>query len=73
MRRQTIVFLALSILAGLGAAWLLEVSWERALYLAPVLVLGSFAVVALAVLWAKVIVETVRGSRRERDDSVTGS
>ena len=73
VQRQTIVFLALSILAGLGAAWLLEVSWERALYLAPVLVLGSFAVVALVVLWAKVIVETARGSRGERDDSVTGS
>ena len=71
VRRRTLVFLALSVLAGLGAAWLLEVSWERALYLAPVLVLGSLAVVALVVLWAKVIVETARGSRRKHDDSVT--
>jgi hypothetical protein len=71
VRRRTLVFLVLSVLAGLGAAWLLEVSWERALYLAPVLVLGSLAVVALVVLWAKVIVDTARGSRRERDESVT--
>jgi len=34
-------------------------------------VLAPLAVAALAILWAKVIVEGLRGLRRDRDDSVT--
>ncbi|MGE5691374.1 MAG: hypothetical protein ACM33B_12535 [Pseudomonadota bacterium] len=71
MRRRNLVFLALVLLCALGAAWLLELSWERAIYLAPVIVICSIAVTALIVLWAKVIVETARGSHRDGDDSVT--
>ena len=71
MERRTLVFLGILAAVGLGAAWLLELTWERAIYLAPVLVICSIAITALIVLWAKVIVETVRGSRRDGDDSVT--
>jgi hypothetical protein len=71
VRRQTLVFLALVVVSALGAAWLLELTWERAIYLAPVIVICSVVVTALVVLWAKVIVESVREARRGRDDSVT--
>jgi hypothetical protein len=69
--RRNLVFLALVALSALGAAWLLELTWERAIYLAPVIVICSMVVTALVVLWAKVIVETARGSRRGSDESVT--
>jgi hypothetical protein len=68
--RRTLVFLAVSVLVALGAAWLLELTWERAILLAPVIVICSLAITALLVLWAKVIVETARGARRDRDESV---
>jgi len=71
--RRTVVFLAILVAVALGAAWLLELTWERAIYLAPVIVICSLAVTALIVLWAKVIVEGVRGPRRDRNDSVPDS
>jgi hypothetical protein len=71
--RRNLVFLALVLLSALGAAWLLELTWERAIYLAPVIVICSLVVTALVVLWTKVIVETVRGSRRDGDESVTNT
>jgi hypothetical protein len=71
--RRNLVFLALVLLSALGAAWLLELTWERAIYLAPVIVICSLVVTALVVLWTKVIVETVRGSRRDDDESVTNT
>ena len=71
MRLRTLVFLALVVLSAAGAAWLLELSWERAIYLAPVIVICSMVVTALVILWAKVIVETARGPRRDGDESVT--
>jgi hypothetical protein len=71
--RRTLVFLAILVTVALGAAWLLELTWERAIYLAPVIVICSLAVTALIVLWAKVVVEGVRGVRRDRDDSVPDS
>jgi hypothetical protein len=71
VQRRTLVFLAITVLVALGAAWLLELTWERAIVLAPVIVICSIAITALIVLWAKVIVETARGSRRDRDESVT--
>ena len=73
MRRRNLVFLALVVASALGAAWLLELTWERAIYLAPVIVICSLTVTALIVLWAKVIVEGVRGLRRDRNDSVPDS
>jgi hypothetical protein len=71
--RRTLVFLALVVAVALGSAWLLELTWERAIYLAPVIVICSFAVTALIVLWAKVVVEGIRGVRRNRDNSVPDS
>ena len=73
MSRRTLVFLAILVTVALGAAWLLELTWERAIYLAPVIVICSLAVTALIVLWAKVVVEGVRGVRRDRDNSVPDS
>jgi len=71
--RRTLVFLVILVAVALGAAWLLELTWERAIYLAPVIVICSLAVTAMIVLWAKVVVEGVRGLRRDRDDSVPDS
>ena len=73
MTRRTLVFLAILVTVALGAAWLLELTWERAIYLAPVIVICSLAVTALIVLWAKVVIEGVRGVRRDRDNSVPDS
>ena len=73
MSRRTLVFLAILVTVALGAAWLLELTWERAIYLAPVIVICSLGVTALIVLWAKVVVEGVRGARRDRDNSVPDS
>jgi hypothetical protein len=71
--RRTVVFLAILVAVALAAAWLLELTWERAIYLAPVIVICSLGVTALIVLWAKVIVEGIRGVRRDRNDSVPDS
>ena len=73
MSRRTLVFIVILVAVALAAAWLLELTWERAIYLAPVIVICSLAVTALIVLWAKVIVEGVRGLRRDRNDSVPDS
>ena len=47
-------------------AWLLHWPLEKAVYLAPVLVVGSAAVLGLVLLWAKVAFESLRESRRPR-------
>ena len=39
---------------------------ERAIFLAPVLVVGGAAVLGLLILWGKVAVEQLRESRRPR-------
>jgi hypothetical protein len=51
--------------AGLFAlsVWLLELSVERSLLLAPVLVAGAGAIVALAVLWTRIAYESLRRQR----------
>jgi hypothetical protein len=41
-------------------------SLERAVYLAPVLVVGAAAVLGLLLLWGKVALESLRESRRPR-------
>ena len=46
------------------AAWLLELTLERAVLLAPVLVLGAGALVGLGILWTRVALESLRGQRR---------
>lgn len=47
-------------------AWLLAWPLERAVYLAPVIVVGFAAVAGLAILWGKVALESLRESRRPK-------
>jgi hypothetical protein len=60
--------LLISLLACLGltalAAVLLDLSFERAVILAPVVVLVAGAAGFLVVLWTRVLWESIRGRRR---------
>jgi len=42
-------------------AWLFELSLDRVLLLAPVIVFGTAAVLGLILLWARALWENVRG------------
>lgn len=59
---------ALAVVFGLVAltAWLLSWPLEKAIYLAPVIVVGAAALVGLVILWAKVAWQQIRESRRPR-------
>jgi hypothetical protein len=59
---------ALVAVFGLSAATAAIMSWplERAVYLAPVLVVGAAAVIGLVLLWGKVALQAIRDSRRPR-------
>ena len=54
--------------AGLVAATALLLGWplERAVYLAPIIVVAFAALLGLTILWGKVIVQHLRESRRPR-------
>lgn len=54
--------------AAMVAVTALLMGWplERAVYLAPVIVIGFAALFGLLVLWGKVIVQHLRESRRPR-------
>ncbi|HVH52350.1 MAG TPA: hypothetical protein VM690_09410 [Gaiellaceae bacterium] len=60
--------MALAAVFGLAAATAAIMSWplERAIYLAPVLVVGAAAVIGLVLLWGKVALQAIRDSRRPR-------
>ena len=60
--------LALAVIFGLVAltAWALSWPLERAIYLAPVIVVGVAAVAGLAILWGKVALQSLRESRNPR-------
>ena len=60
--------LALAVIFGLVAltAWALSWPLERAIYLAPVIVVGFAAVAGLAILWGKVALQSLRESRNPR-------
>lgn len=45
-------------------AWVMAWPFERALYLAPVIVVGGAAAVGLVLLWVKVAAQSLRESRR---------
>jgi hypothetical protein len=45
------------------AAWIFEWSFEKAVYLAPVIVVCVGAAAAVVVLWTRVIWESLRGQR----------
>ena len=47
-------------------AWFMAWPLERAVYLAPVIVIGFAAAIGLFVLWGKVAIESLRQSRRPR-------
>lgn len=63
--RIPIAVLAVAAMVGLTA---LLMGWplERAVYLAPVIVVGFAALIGLALLWGKVIAQHLRESRRPR-------
>lgn len=58
--------MAVAVVFGLCAftAWLMAWPLERAVYLAPVIVLGFAAGAGLLILWGKVAVQSLRRSRR---------
>jgi hypothetical protein len=62
--RRALLWIAgpLCVLVALGVAWLFELSTEHVLALAPVIVVGTAAVVGLVLLWVKAARESVRRS-----------
>jgi hypothetical protein len=47
-------------------AWIMAWPFEKAVYLAPVIVIGGAAAVGLCILWGKVAVQSLRESKRPR-------
>jgi uncharacterized membrane protein len=47
-------------------AWLLSKSFEEAVFLAPIIVVGGAAIVGLVILWGKVALNSLRESRHPR-------
>lgn len=67
VRARTVVSVSLAVVAlVLVAAWLFEWPLEKAIYLAPVLVVAFAAAAGLVVLWTRVVWESLRGSPRRR-------
>jgi hypothetical protein len=60
--------LAVAVIFGLcaGTAWIMAWPLEKAVYLAPVIVLGFAAAIGLVILWTKVAAQSLRQSRRPR-------
>jgi hypothetical protein len=59
---------ALAIVVALVAltAWALAWPFEKAVYLAPVIVVGGAAAVGLVLLWGKIALNSLRESRHPR-------
>ena len=59
---------AVAAVLGLVAltAWALGWSFERAAYLAPVIVVGGAAAIGLLLLWGKIALNSLRESRHPR-------
>jgi hypothetical protein len=56
-----------AVLALVGlAAWALSWPFEKAVYLAPVIVVGGAAAVGLVLLWGKIALNSLRESRHPR-------
>ncbi|HKN63511.1 MAG TPA: hypothetical protein VJV76_04180 [Gaiellaceae bacterium] len=65
------VFRYLAALAGVlvlvaVTAWVLSWPFEKAVYLAPVIVVGGAAAVGLLLLWGKIALNSLRESRHPR-------
>ena len=64
MRRALLWIAApLCVLVAFGVAWLFELSTENVLALAPVIVVGTGAVVGLVLLWVKAASDSLRRSK----------
>jgi hypothetical protein len=61
MRTRPVAFLVL-VCAGVAVAttWAFELSLERFLLLAPVIVVGGAAIAGLTLVWARALIESVR-------------
>jgi predicted neutral ceramidase superfamily lipid hydrolase len=60
--------IALAAVLGLvvATAWVMSWPVERAVYLAPVIVVGVAAVAGLLILWGKIAVQQLRETRRPK-------
>jgi hypothetical protein len=47
-------------------AWLMAWPFEKAVFLAPVIVIGGLAAVGLVLLWGKIAIASLKESRRPR-------
>ena len=74
MTARTIAFSAAlcAVLVIAGRA-IFDLDWENALVLAPLFVLCAGGVAFLVVLWAKVIYDSIRGSRSSASTSESRS
>lgn len=59
---------ALAVIVGLVVltAWIMAWPVERAVYLAPVIVVGVAAVLGLIILWGRIALQSLRESRRPK-------
>jgi hypothetical protein len=62
------ISVALAVIFGLVVLTALIMGWpvEKAVYLAPVIVVAAAALAGLLILWGKVAVQSLRESRRPR-------
>jgi nitrate reductase gamma subunit len=62
--RRALLWIAgpLCVLTALAVAWLFELSTQSVLALAPVIVVGTAAVVGLVLLWARAAWDSLRRS-----------
>jgi len=49
-----------------AAAWIMAWPFEKAVYLAPVIVVGGAAAVGLVILWGKVAIQSLKESKRPK-------
>jgi hypothetical protein len=66
--RSRRILVALGVILVLVAVTALLMGWplEKAVYLAPVIVIAGAAAVGLCILWGKIAVQSLRESRRPR-------
>lgn len=69
MSLRALALSALAVAALVALGMLLGLSFQRAAFLAPVLVLSAGAVGFLVVLWGKVVYESVRSRRSSASTS----
>ena len=67
LRKLRIPIAVAAVLAIVGITdWVMAWPFERAVFLAPVLVVGVAALLGLIILWGKVIAQALRESRRPK-------